>query len=255
MRKPISAYSNRRWLLQGLYLILVAAIFTSALGVLVYRWVNPGITMLMVNKHYNALKEGRYETIKKNWVRIENISPNMLLAAVSAEDSKFTEHWGFDFESIRKAVASNKRSKRVKGASTISQQTAKNVFLWPTRSWVRKGFEAYFTLLVEALWTKERIIEVYLNVAELGKGIYGVERAAQEYYKKPASTLTRAEAAMLTSVLPNPARRNPVKPTTYMVRYQQRVLRNMNNLQPLDFSRGDEEKKTPKSKPRSKKSK
>jgi membrane peptidoglycan carboxypeptidase len=141
MRKPISAYSNRRWLLQGLYLILVAAIFTSALGVLVYRWVNPGITMLMVNKHYNALKEGRYETIKKNWVRIENISPNMLLAAVSAGTCKFTEHWGFDFESIRKAVASNKRSKRVKGASTISQQTAKNVFLWPTRSWVRKGFE------------------------------------------------------------------------------------------------------------------
>jgi len=159
----------------------------------------------------------------------------MILAAVAAEDNRFMVHRGFDWESIRQAWEYNRKGKKIRGASTISQQTAKNVFLWPERSWVRKGLEAYFTVLIEFFWTKERILEVYLNVAEMGKGIYGVEAAAREYYGKPASHLTRHEAAMIATTLPAPSKRNPARPSSYMKRYQRRILWNMNNLGEIDL--------------------
>jgi len=216
-------------------MLIFAFIMTSFLGVYIYRWANPNLTMLMVIRHYENLFDGKSSSIQKDWVSIDKISPNMVLAAVAAEDSKFLSHWGFDFELIKEAVKHNQKNKSIKGASTISQQTAKNIFLWPRRSWVRKGFEAYFTMIMETLWTKKRIMEVYLNIVEFGKEIYGIEGASQKFYKKTATKLNRYEAAMLTTVLPRPSVRNPSNPSSYMYRYQKRVLWGMSSIVSVDF--------------------
>lgn len=234
-RKAVTYHSAKSWTLKGLLMLAYAFILTSILGVFIYRWVNPNLTMLMVIRHYEFLFDGKSSSIQKDWESIDNISPNMVLAAVAAEDSKFLSHWGFDFELIREAMKHNQRSTRIKGASTISQQTAKNIFLWPRRSWVRKGFEAYFTVIMETLWPKKRIMEVYLNIVEFGKGVYGVEEAAQKFYRKPAVRLNRLEAAMLTSVLPRPSVRNPANPSSYMYQYQARVLWGMSSIVSVDF--------------------
>ena len=191
--------------------------------------------MLMVIRHYESFFNDNPSKITKNWVSIDDISKSMILAAIAAEDSKFLTHWGFDFELIKEAAKHNQRSKRIKGASTISQQTAKNIFLWPKRSWVRKGVEAYFTLLMEGMWSKERIMEVYLNIVEFGKGVYGVDAAANKFYKKTALQLNCYDAAMLTTVLPSPAKRNPANPSRYMYSYQQRVLWNMSTIGSIDL--------------------
>ncbi|GAB3230810.1 monofunctional biosynthetic peptidoglycan transglycosylase [Algoriphagus aestuariicola] len=173
--------------------------------------------------------------LTKDWVPISEISKNAPQAVIAAEDQKFLDHKGFDFEAMEKAWENNKKGKRIKGASTITQQTVKNVFLWPSRSYIRKGLEAYFTVLVELIWSKERIIEVYLNVIEMGDGIYGIEAAAQSYYKKPAAKLNRSQAAMIAAVLPNPRRWTPTKPTGYIQSRQAWILRQMNNLAPVGF--------------------
>lgn len=216
-------------------MLVYAFILTSILGVFVYRWVNPNLTMLMVIRHYENLFDGKSSRIQKDWVSIDKINPSMVLAAVAAEDSKFLSHWGFDFDLIKQAMKHNQRSSKIKGASTISQQTAKNIFLWPRRSWVRKGYEAYFTVIMETLWPKKRIMEVYLNIVEFGQGVYGVEEAAQKFYKKPATRLNRFEAAMLTTVLPRPSVRNPSNPSSYMYRYQERVLWGMSTIVSVDL--------------------
>ena len=166
---------------------------------------------------------------------MKNISDNMKRAAVSAEDQLFLKHIGFDLKAIEKAFAANKNSKKIKGGSTISQQTAKNVFLWPGRSWIRKGFEAYFTLLIEMLWSKERILEVYLNVIEMGDGIYGAEAAAQSYFGKSSGQLSKPQAALIAACFPNPRRWTPKKATRYIRHRQFLILKNMNRLGPLDF--------------------
>lgn len=153
---------------------------------------------------------------RKDWVKLENISDNLVMAVLSSEDSRFLDHNGFDMVEIRNAVNERKSGKRVRGASTISQQTAKNVFLTPSRTMFRKALEAYFTVLIEKIWGKRRIMEVYLNVVELGKGIYGAEAAAQYYYKVPASKLSANESAMLAACLPSPLKRNPTRPTDYL---------------------------------------
>ena len=142
------------------------------------------------------LVKGKPLKLQKDWVSMRNISPNMVQAVVASEDNRFPDHIGFDFDAIRKAMRHNEHSKRLRGASTISQQTAKNVFLWPRRSYLRKGIEAYFTLLIEVFWTKERIMEVYLNIVEMGNGVYGVEAASQKYFGKSASNLSQSNAAM-----------------------------------------------------------
>ncbi len=237
----ISDNTPKTWFLGGIILFIAAAFITSVLTIFIYRFVNPNITMLMLNKHYKALRDGKKSAINKDWVNLESVSPNMVLAAVAAEDNRFIEHWGFDFESIQKAMESNKKGRRLKGASTISQQTAKNLFLWPRRSWLRKGLEAYFTIGMEALWSKKRIMEVYLNIAEFGIGVYGVEAAAKMYFNKPSSLLNKYQAAILTTVLPNPTKRNPSHPSAYMLRYQQRVLWNMANIRTVDFDKSETE--------------
>lgn len=201
---------------------------------ILYRFVPVPITPLMVIRLWEqAWDEKKDIRLTKDWVSMSKISRHMPQAVVAAEDQKFLDHWGFDMEAMEKAWEGNKRGKRIKGASTITQQTAKNVFLWPNRNFVRKGLEAYFTLLMELLWSKERIMEVYLNVIEMGDGIYGIEAAAQTYFKKPAAKLNRSEAAVIAAVLPNPRRRNPSRPTGYIRGRQSWIMRQMNNLAPV----------------------
>lgn len=204
--------------------------------VIIYRFVPVPITPLMVIRVFEQAFDPKKEVrLYKDWVSISNISKNAPQAVIAAEDQKFLDHKGFDFEAMEKAWENNKKGKRIKGASTITQQTVKNVFLWPSRSYVRKGLEAYFTVLVELLWSKERIIEVYLNVIEMGDGIYGIEAASQAYYKKTALKLNRSQAAMIAAVLPNPRRWSPARPTGYIRGRQSWIMRQMNNLEPVGF--------------------
>jgi monofunctional glycosyltransferase len=181
--------------------------------------------------------KGQEVRIYKDWVSMENISRHAPQAVYAAEDQKFLQHRGFDWEAMEKAWEGNKKGKRIKGASTITQQTAKNVFLWPGRTMVRKALEAYFTFLMESIWPKERIMEVYLNVIEMGNGIYGIEAAAQTYFNKPAVKLTQGEAALIAAVLPNPRRWSPAKPTNYIRTRQAWINRQMNNLAPLGYGK------------------
>ncbi len=176
-----------------------------------------------------STSEKRELLLDKDWTSIDRISNKMVLAVICGEDQLFFEHHGFDIKAIKKAIIHNQKSKRKRGASTISQQTAKNVFLWPTRSWLRKGFEIWFSVLIEACWSKKRILEVYLNVAEWGDGIYGVEAAAQYYYHKQASSLNQEESAMLAAVLPSPLKYSVVNPSPHVRKRQQRILRHMRN--------------------------
>ncbi len=192
------------------------------------------VTPLMVIRLFEQTFDSEKKVkLAKDWVSISEISKNAPQAVVASEDQKFLDHHGFDFDAMKKAWEGNQKGKNIKGASTITQQTVKNVFLWPSRSYVRKGLEAYFTVLVELVWSKERIMEVYLNVIEMGDGIYGIEAAAQNYYNKPAIKLNRNEAAMIAAVLPNPIRWNPKRPTPYIIGRQAWILRQMNNLAPV----------------------
>lgn len=195
----------------------------------VYRFVNPPITPLMVQRYFDSSGKKSEKKICKTWMPLSEISSAMPVAAITAEDQKFSEHYGFDFDAIEKAYKYNerKKGKRMKGASTISQQTAKNVFLFPDRSWIRKGLEVYFTFLIEFFWSKHRIMEVYLNVIETGNGIYGVEAAAQKYFKKPAKKLSNDEAALIAAVLPNPRIWSPAKPSSYILKKKKWIVRKM----------------------------
>jgi monofunctional glycosyltransferase len=216
-----------RWLL----LLLVVCIATSVLMVGLLRWINPPFTAFMIQMQLAAwAKHDRTYVSRHRWVDLERISPNLPLAVVASEDQKFPEHWGFDVEAIEKAYELNQHSHRVHGASTISQQVAKNLFLWPGRSYFRKALEAYFTILTEALWPKRRILEVYLNIAEFGYGIYGAEAAAQRFFHKPASRLTRSDSAALAAVLPNPELLSAAAPSPYVLKRHDWILGQMQAL-------------------------
>ena len=215
--------------------VLIWFLLVSVLWVLAYKFINPPITLLMITRNLERKADGKSFKTEKKWVPFEQISNNMKRAAVSAEDQLFLKHMGFDVKAIEKAFKENTKGKKIKGGSTISQQTAKNVFLWPGRSWLRKGFEAYFTLLIEVLWSKERILEVYLNVIEMGDGIYGAEAAAQAYYGKSCTSMTKRQAALIAACFPNPLRWTPEKPTKYIRHRQYLIIRNMQRLGPLDF--------------------
>lgn len=208
---------------------------TSISWVIILKWINPPMTYLMWKRTVQQAVNGKPIRFQHDWVSFEHISPNLTRAVIASEDNRFVEHFGIDFESIQKAMRFNQRSKRTKGGSTISQQTAKNIFLWPNRTYVRKGLELYFTVLIEAFWSKERIMEVYLNMIEMGDGVYGAEKAARIHFNKPASQLTRAESALIASSLPSPRKRNPSKPSGYMLRRQAQILNVMNKLGPIEF--------------------
>ncbi len=194
-----------------------------------YKFVNPPITILMIQRCMEqCFSKDRHVKLEKQWVDVEDISPNMIRAVVSIEDNNFVNHRGFDFKAIEYARKLNeKRGKSVFGASTISQQTAKNVFLWLHKSYFRKGLEAWETVLIEFMWDKKRIMEVYLNVIEFGDGIYGVEAASQYYFHKNAKNLTKREAALLTAVLPQPLKRNPAKPNKRTQRRANMIMHRM----------------------------
>lgn len=205
--------------------MLLGFVIISFVSTLIFRFVPIPFTPLMIIRYFE-MEEGK---IDKDWKSLDEIGKNMPLAVVTAEDQKFAEHFGFDLEAIEKAVKYNEKhkGKKVKGASTISQQTAKNVFLWPGRSWIRKGLEVYFTFVIEICWSKERIIEVYLNVIEMGPGVYGAEAASQYYFNKSASDLTKKEAATIAAILPNPIRWSASRPTPYIIKKRNWIVRHM----------------------------
>ncbi len=176
----------------------------SIVSTIIFRWVPIPVTPFMLKRCIQQKWNGQEMRLEKDWVPLEEISPHLQLAVVCCEDQNYRLHYGFDFKALKKAMMNNEKGKKMRGGSTISQQTAKNVFLWDGRNYVRKAFEAYFTLLIETIWSKERIMESYLNVIEFGDGIYGAEAAAQHYFHKKASRLTKEEAATLAVLLPNP---------------------------------------------------
>jgi len=178
--------------------VLIFLFFFHLFYLIILRWVDPPFTLTQLGSLFSG------DGLKRNYVSMKNISPYAKLAVIASEDQLFPDHDGFDFKSIEKAMKHNQKSKSLHGASTISQQVAKNVFLWQGRSWIRKALEVYFTFMIEWIWGKKRILEMYLNISEMGKGVYGIEAAAHYYYNKPAKTLTRAEAAKIAACLPNP---------------------------------------------------
>ena len=215
---------------------IVGAFFASTiLSVVVLRWVPVWFTPLMFIRLGQQMSQGRELTLHHHWVPYDEISPSLSLAVMGSEDARFLEHHGFDYKAIEHAAIRNLKhpEKRKLGASTISQQTAKNVFLWPGRSWVRKGFEVYFTALIELFWSKQRIMEVYLNSIEMGDGIYGADAVAEWHFHKTASGLTKAECALIAATLPNPLRYNSAKPSAYVLKRQKRILHEMRYVKPL----------------------
>ncbi|WP_272022075.1 monofunctional biosynthetic peptidoglycan transglycosylase [Olleya namhaensis] len=217
--------------------ILVWFVIITVGVVVFYKWVPVPITPLMVIRYF---EKDSPKLLNHDWEPIENISKNLQLAVICSEDQSFLKHTGFDLNAIEKAYENNKKGKRVKGGSTISQQTAKNVFLWPQRSWLRKGLEVYFTFLIETIWDKERIMEVYLNSIEMGTGIYGAESAAQYWFKKPASKLSKLEASAIAAILPNPRKykANPV--TNYIASRKSWIMTQMNFYGTLNYKTEDE---------------
>ncbi|MCB0449664.1 MAG: monofunctional biosynthetic peptidoglycan transglycosylase [Confluentibacter sp.] len=210
--------------------------FAISIGlVILYKWMPVPVTPLMVIRTVQQTVNGDEIVWKHDWEPIDNISKNLQLAVICSEDQNFLNHNGFDMKAIEKAIEYNKKGKRTRGASTISQQTAKNVFLWPHRSWLRKGLEVYFTFLIELIWSKERIMEVYLNSVEMGKGVYGAEAAAQYWFKKPASKLRKQEAAAIAAVLPNPLRYRAHPATNYIQGRKNWISRQINFFGPLNY--------------------
>ena len=209
-----------------LRVIIIFIIFTAG-TTLLFRWVPIPITPLMIIRCIEQKTDGKRMTLKHQWVSLEKISPKLQLAVVCSEDQNYLKHFGFDWKAIEKAMKHNESGKQIRGASTISQQTAKNVFLWPGRSYVRKAFEVYFTLLIELFWSKERIMEIYLNSIEMGNGIYGAEAAANFWFKKPAVKLNKDESAAIAAILPNPRSYVANPPGNYISKRKQWIKQQM----------------------------
>jgi monofunctional biosynthetic peptidoglycan transglycosylase len=214
-----------RWTLGA----VIAFVVLTALPVLLMRWWSPFSSAFMLSASIAHSSEKDYST-RYSWVDLDNISPNAALAVIASEDQQFPFHTGFDFKSIRAAVRENAHRKRPRGASTISQQVAKNLFLWNGGGYARKALEAWFTVLIEFLWPKERILEVYLNIAQFGRGIFGVEEASRAFFRKPAARLSRPEAATLAAVLPNPIRLRADRPSAYVMMRRDWIIGQMRGL-------------------------
>lgn len=195
--------------------------------VILLKWIPIPYTPLMAIRAIENKSAGKEMILSHDWVPIEEISPNIQKAVIASEDGTFLTHYGFDFSAIQKAVKNNSKGKRLKGGSTISQQTAKNIFLWQGRSYLRKGLEAYFTILIEIFWSKERIMEVYLNSIEMGDGVYGIEAASKHWYRKSANNLTKFEAAGIAAILPNPRKYKATNSSSYIERRKGRIVKHM----------------------------
>ena len=224
---------KRPWwqrILRWMGLAILFGVGASVLTVLVFRFVPVPCSALMAQRWLGAALAGRPSRFRHDWVPLEAISPSMGAAVIAAEDQNFSDHFGFDWQAIEKAMAHNEHSRRKRGASTVSQQTAKNLFLWESRSWVRKGCEVYFTLLLEVVWSKRRILEVYLNSVEFGDGVFGVEAASRKFFGKPARSLSPMDAALLAAVLPNPRRFRVEAPSAYVRGRQGWIYHQMQQL-------------------------
>ena len=230
----MAAAAKRGWRLWARRLLFWLPLWLAGLSilqVLVMRWVPPATSAFMMARQFEAIGERDWDfRLDYRWRRLEGLSPHLPIALVAAEDQMFPAHHGFDFKAIDRAMRHNQRGKRVRGASTISQQVAKNLFLWKGRSWLRKGLEAWYTVLIETLWPKSRILEVYANIAEFGDGVYGAEAAARRFFGKPASALTPAESARLAAVLPSPRRYNAARPGPYVPRRARASERQVRNV-------------------------
>jgi len=228
IRRGFKNFQSKIPKIKKIILWSICAFFLSTISiVVVLKWLPVYFTPLVLLRTGEYALDGKWVSIQKDWVELEEISPHLRKAVIASEDPKFLIHSGFDFDAILKAIESNKKRKIKIGASTITQQTAKNVFLYPSRTFFRKGLEAYFTLLIETIWDKRRILEVYLNVIELGPGIYGAEAAAQHYYNKSADQLSLGEAQLFAAILPNPRRWDPKKPTNFVLRRRNFIKRNL----------------------------
>ena len=225
--------------------IVVAFFASTILSVVALRFLPVYFTPLMFIRCYEQVSEGKDLKLSHHWVPLEKISPSLPLAVMASEDANYLSHHGFDYEAIEHAAKRNREhpEKRKLGASTISQQTAKNVFLWPGRSWIRKGFEVYFTTLIELMWSKQRIMEVYLNSIEMGDGIYGADAVAEEHFRTDALHLTKAQCALIAATLPNPRKYSSLHPSAYMLKRQARILREMNYVQKMPKEGEDVKKK------------
>lgn len=216
------------------YFAILFLVFTLS-GVVIYKIIPVPFTSLMFQRMCEQIASGKKVHIRHKWVSMKKISPNMIQAVVAAEDNNFIHHYGIDYEAVQKAYEHNKKGKKIRGASTITQQTSKNVFLWIGRNYLRKTLEVYYTYLIEIVWGKERIMEVYLNSIEMGDGIFGIEAASLNYFHKHAYNLTKSEAAIIAAAFPNPRKRNPASPGGYLVSRQQTILSLMNKIPPVVF--------------------
>lgn len=221
----------KTWLIKAIIIFFITSIFS----VILFRWIPIPITPLMIIRSVEQIAHGEKAVLSHQWVSLDKISNNLAKAVIVSEDQKFIEHFGFDFEAIEKAYVGNQKGKKIKGGSTITQQTAKNVFLWPQRSYIRKGFELYFTFLIEVFWSKQRILEVYLNSIEMGNGVYGAEAAAQHWFRKPAAKLTKYEAASIAAILPNPRKYKAKGSSNYVERRKNWIIRQMGYFGPIKF--------------------
>lgn len=203
--------------------------------VILFKWMPVPFTPLMVTRSIEQKLDGKEMKCSHKWVPIEEISPNMQKAVIASEDGNFLTHHGFDFTAMQKAYKNNESGKKLKGGSTISQQTAKNIFLWQGRSYIRKGLEAYFTVLIELIWSKERIMEVYLNSIEMGDGVYGVEAASEYWYKTDANSLSKIQAAGIAAILPNPRKFNASNSSAYIKKRKSKILKNMSYLGDINY--------------------
>jgi monofunctional glycosyltransferase len=219
------------WLKKAFFWFLGLSILT----VIIFKWVPIPITPLMITRVIENKIDGNDAVLSHDWVPLEDISPNLQKAVIASEDGNFLKHSGFDFAAMQKAFKNNQKGKRLKGGSTISQQTAKNVFLWQGRSYLRKGLEAYFTVLIELIWGKERIMEVYLNSIEMGNGVYGAEEAARVWYRTSAINLTKREAAGIAAILPNPRKYKASNSSSYIERRKDRIMRNMRHIGKIEY--------------------
>lgn len=217
---------------------------STILIVFTYRYAPVPLTPLMIIRCAQQIGRGEKIRLKHHWVPLDSISKYLPVAVIASEDQRFLKHHGFDFIEIQNAIEEREEGKRIRGGSTISQQTAKNVFLWPESSWIRKGFEVYFTILIELFWSKERIMEVYLNSIEMGDGIYGAEAVAQIHFGRSADKLTRADCALIAATLPNPLKYNSAAPSRYMLKRQTSIMRQMKHIDLLPIHRSAVEKST-----------
>ena len=222
-------------LLRFLYTVMLWFLGLSVSLVVIYKFIPVPFTPLMVVRFIETKKSDQEVSFDHDWEPLENISPNLQKAVIASEDGTFLQHYGFDFKAMGKALKNNQKGKKIKGGSTISQQTAKNVFLWQGRSYLRKGLEAYFTFLIELVWGKERIMEVYLNSIEMGDGIYGAQAASRHWYHKDASNLSVREAAGIAAILPNPRKFTASNSSSYTNKRKTKIVRLIRRMGKLEY--------------------